>query len=216
MKNNWLIEKERFTEIKLCLQFFDDVPEEIINFLKQADIKKDEIEYNSHLAGHIKQEFEYKNWPDILEKYLIYKIENNSVLKNHSSKVNILDKNLPYYLEKLWCNFQKKYEYNPFHYHSGIFSFIFFLKIPYEFETEMNYFPLSSFRKKGKGENTNSKLCFFGLDHFGKITDFSLSVDKSFENKMIIFPAELHHLVYPFYTSDDYRITVSGNIKLKT
>ena len=80
----------------------------------------------------------------------------------------------------------------------------------------MNYFPLSSFRKKGKGENTNSKLCFFGLDHFGKITDFSLSVDKSFENKMIIFPAELHHLVYPFYTSDDYRITVSGNIKLRT
>ena len=42
MKNNWLIEKERFTEIKLCLQFFDDVPEEIINFLKQADIKNNE------------------------------------------------------------------------------------------------------------------------------------------------------------------------------
>ena len=40
MKNNWLIEKERFTDTKLCLQFFDDVPEEIINFLKQADIKK--------------------------------------------------------------------------------------------------------------------------------------------------------------------------------
>ena len=40
MKNNWLIEKERFIGHKLCLQFFDDVPEEILNFLKKADIKK--------------------------------------------------------------------------------------------------------------------------------------------------------------------------------
>ena len=75
MKNNWLIEKEKIIGDNLCLQFFDDVPEEILNFLKQTDIKKDENQYNSHLAGHIKQEFEYKNWPDILEKYLIYKIE---------------------------------------------------------------------------------------------------------------------------------------------
>ena len=215
MKNNWLIEKERFTEIKLCLQFFDDVPEEIINFLKKADIKKDENEYNSHLAGHIKQEFEYKNWPDILEKYLVYKIENNTMLKKYSDNLNILDKNLPYYLDSLWCNFQKKYEFNPFHYHSGIFSFIFFLKIPYEYDTEINYFPLCSSGNRGK-ENTNSKLCFFGLSQYGKIKDYNLSVDKSFENKLIIFPAELHHLVYPFYTSDDYRITVSGNIKLRT
>ena len=215
MKNKWLIDKEKFLEHKLCLQFFDDVPEEILNFLKQTDIKKDENQYNSHLAGHIKQEFEYKNWPDILEKYLVYKIENNTMLKKYSDNLNILDKNLPYYLDSLWCNFQKKYEFNPFHYHSGIFSFIFFLKIPYEYDTEINYFPLCSSGNRGK-ENTNSKLCFFGLSHYGKIKDYSLSVDKSFENKLIIFPAELHHLVYPFYTSDDYRITVSGNIKLRT
>ena len=97
MKNKWLIDKEKFLEHKLCLQFFDDVPEEILNFLKQTDIKKDENQYNSHLAGHIKQEFEYKNWPDILEKYLVYKIENNTMLKKYSDNLNILDKNLPYY-----------------------------------------------------------------------------------------------------------------------
>ena len=215
MKNKWLIDKEKFLEHKLCLQFFDDVPEEILNFLQQTDIKKDQNQYNSHLAGHIKQEFEYKNWPDILEKYIVHKIENDNNLRKYSNNVNILDKNLPYYLEKLWCNFQKKYEFNPFHFHSGIFSFIFFLKIPYEYDTEMNYFPSCSSSNRGE-ENTNSKLCFFGLDHYGKITEYNLSVDKSFENKLIIFPAELHHQVYPFYTSDDYRITVSGNIKLRT
>jgi len=29
---------------------------------------------------------------------------------------------------------------------------------------------------------------------------------------MIIFPSIIQHGVYPFYTSDEYRISVSGNI----
>ena len=41
----------------------------------------------------------------------------------------------------------------------------------------------------------------------------AIDVDKSFEGKMLMFPAKLQHLVYPFYTSDKERITVSGNIK---
>ena len=40
------------------------------------------------------------------------------------------------------------------------------------------------------------------------------AVDKSFEGQMLMFPAPLQHIVYPFYTSDESRITVSGNIKL--
>ena len=30
---------------------------------------------------------------------------------------------------------------------------------------------------------------------------------------MIIFPACVNHGVYPFYTSDDYRVSVAGNFK---
>jgi hypothetical protein len=30
-----------------------------------------------------------------------------------------------------------------------------------------------------------------------------------------MFSAKYNHLVYPFYTSDDYRITISGNFKFK-
>ena len=39
-----------------------------------------------------------------------------------------------------------------------------------------------------------------------------IDVDKSFEGKMLVFPSKLQHLVYPFYTSDEHRITVSGNV----
>ena len=57
-----------------------------------------------------------------------------------------------------------------------------------------------------------SKLSFIVFDSLGEISELNVPVDKSFENRMIMFPAKLQHLVYPFYTSDDYRITCSGNI----
>ena len=37
-------------------------------------------------------------------------------------------------------------------------------------------------------------------------------VDKTYEKKAFIFPAALQHSVYPFYGTDEYRITVSGNL----
>ena len=42
-----------------------------------------------------------------------------------------------------------------------------------------------------------------------------IDVDKSFEGKGFMFPSKQSHMVYPFYTSNEYRITVSGNIRLK-
>jgi hypothetical protein len=29
---------------------------------------------------------------------------------------------------------------------------------------------------------------------------------------MIMFPSSLNHMVSPFYTSDEYRISISGNL----
>ena len=43
----------------------------------------------------------------------------------------------------------------------------------------------------------------------------SLNVDKSYVGKMIMFKSSQVHGVYPFYTSNDYRITVSGNLVFK-
>ena len=60
-------------------------------------------------------------------------------------------------------------------------------------------------KKSLKKNNTN----FVPLDS----EHFSIwSLIKSDEKKIIMFPAGLNHVVYPFYTSDDYRITISGNV----
>ena len=121
----------------------------------------------------------------------------------------ILSKNVPYSLNSLWINLQKKYEFNPLHDHSGVLSFIIFLKIPYDLKKEDKVFaPTSS-------QYHTSRLLFV-TSRFNKMHYILASVDKSYENKMLVFPANLHHEVYPFYTSNDYRITVSGNIALFT
>ena len=40
-------------------------------------------------------------------------------------------------MEKFWVNYQKKYEFNPLHAHSGKISFVIWMKIPYYYEDEM-------------------------------------------------------------------------------
>ena len=49
-------------------------------------------------------------------------------------------------------------------------------------------------------------------NHRGGVALDTLDVDKSFEGKVMFFRSDQMHTVYPFYTTDDYRITVSGNL----
>ena len=36
----------------------------------------------------------------------------------------------PYFLSKMWVNYQKQCEYNPLHDHTGVYSFVIWMKIP--------------------------------------------------------------------------------------
>ena len=39
-------------------------------------------------------------------------------------------------LQRLWVNYQKKYDFNPLHIHSGIFSFVIWVQIQYDLKKE--------------------------------------------------------------------------------
>ena len=134
----------------------------------------------------------------------------NSPLKKYLKSLKVLTENRPLVLDTLWVNYQKKYEFNPVHDHAGIFSFIIFVQIPYDLKKEDDYFP----KVINKCFST-SRTEFLITDMLGNISLKTLEVDKSFEGKIVIFPAQLKHQVYPFYTSDNYRITVSGNLRIK-
>ena len=106
-----------------------------------------------------------------------------------------------------WINFQKKGEFNPVHNHNGDLVFVIWIKIPYDLKEEINCFPESNIE-------ATSKFQFVALDdRFCNIHNNGfIDIDKSYEGKMIIFDARLCHTVYPFFTSDEYRISVAGNI----
>jgi len=180
----------------------DDVPNNIIDYLTN---NISNLRANFGLAGQMEEEYFYENWPRFIDEFVISKTQ-NPVLYDWTQRQKQLTSNRPFVLNDLWVNKQKKYEFNPAHNHDGVFSFIIFLKIPYDLEEEYKVFPQSS------SGSSASNLCFLLTDHVGDIIDVQVPVDKTFEGKMLMFPAKLKHQVYPFYTSDDYRITVSGNV----
>jgi hypothetical protein len=189
------------------LAFFDDVPDYVLHYLRNDIIRKEEYSAVKKLAGHIKEEYHYENRPKEIDDFFINKINENETLVYYLNEISMLTKNVPIILEKLWCNFQKKYEFNPLHDHGGIISFIVFLKIPYDLTEEDKVYP--GIEEKSK----TSRLQFISVSPTLGIFPITIDVDKSFENKLIMFPANYNHLVYPFYTSDEERITVSGNFR---
>ena len=109
-----------------------------------------------------------------------------------------------------WINFQKAGEYNPIHNHDGDLVYVIWLQIPYNLEDELNH-PSS----KKSNNNIASKFQFANIDNlFSNKMNPLINVDKSYEGKMIIFHSQMYHCVYPFFTSDDYRISMSGNLDI--
>lgn len=198
---NW--EKNKSEMEKWGILAIDDVPKNIIDYLINENPK---IKYNHRLAGHIKNEYSFSNWPKFIDKFVLAQTHKD-LLKAWTERNETLSSNRYFYLQDLWINFQKKYEFNPIHHHSGLFSFIIFLKIPYDLKKEDEVFKVTP------NGLTTSRLYFLVQDYMGTIVPLLVNVDKSFEGKMLMFPSKLQHGVYPFYTSDENRITVSGNLK---
>ena len=113
-------------------------------------------------------------------------------------------------ISEAWCNFQEKGEYNPPHLHTGLLSFVIWYEIPYTSSEE---------EEVHKHKYTNKKADLLVNGAFGFLpsindntTNIPIKVDKSFNGTLCIFPSDLYHYVNPFFSSDDYRITISSNI----
>ena len=201
---NW--EKDKINLNNIGVATFDEVDVHILDYLKtQIKNKKELQKFNDQLVGHINDEYIIKVTPEY-SNYLCNSISTDNKLFNYLNNFNVLSKNCPIFLEKSWINFQKKHEFNPLHDHSGIFSFIIFMQIPYKLEDEYKLYTVID-------KPANSCLCFVYTNINGEIKSFNCNVDESYLYKMIIFPAKLKHIVYPFYTSNEERITISGNVR---
>jgi len=184
--------------------------DKLINYSNDVSL----LTYNKLLAGNIENEYDIFKYANEIEPFILQQVKKAKPLFEYLDKLYILHpKALPLTINSLWLNRQKKHEFNPIHLHSGIFSFIFFLKIPFTSGEQSQVSP-------GKNSNNNDragKLCFYYLDNEerGGIGEKVLDVDKTWERTGLIFKSDLKHAVYPFFTEGE-RITVSGNLLFNT
>ena len=178
---------------------------------------------NKHLAGLIEHEYKLITCAYKLNKFFklvipeYWKLHNNYKETQVEYKIQGID-NTSEYKPDIWVNLQKKYEFNPLHNHRGVLSFVMYLQIPYNMEDElcMPHFKNSNVRLfHGKSASTFSFVYpsiaqQHNMEH--AVAEHVINIDKTWVGKMIIFPAWLQHMVTPFYTSDEYRISVSGNL----
>ena len=117
----------------------------------------------------------------------------------------------PYFMSRWWVNYQKQNEFNPLHDHSGVYSFVIWMKIPFDWKEQ---------NKKDSARKSNSPnistFQFAYLNILGELANYAYDLSSEDEGTMLFFPSQLHHLVYPFYNCDEDRISVSGNLGLNT
>ena len=194
------------------------MPQDILNEIKgSVDVIQSNFKnatyFGDALVGHIDKEYQTRlsikstNYiRGIVGEYCrVSPGYINKIYENFGSNPSLK------YEGNAWINFQEKYEYNPMHHHNGVFSFVIWYQIPYYKEDEVKY---GAGGNKDPGKNLNGEFEFVFYNGQAMITQ-NLGIDRTMEGYIAMFPSKLNHVVYPFYTSDDYRITISGNVFLQ-
>ncbi len=177
------------------------VPQDIFQSIKQETKVFPQEVANKDLAGNIEHEYKLIDCKDKLEPFLV------NLSKQYESTWESATNSDSWRLGDTWVNYQKKYEFNPPHHHDGSFSFVIFVQVPFLLDKELE-------NNSVKQSNT-PRPGYFSFSYtniFGEISNCDIAVDKKDEGRILFFPSKMVHQVFPFYTSDEYRITVSGNL----
>ena len=177
------------------------------------EAKKTDISANNRLAGNITSSLEMKDKDNIFEehirdtatKYLTEFLMNSAVSRGAFKEEE--DFECDVCISSLWVNFQKKHEFNPLHEHSGVASFVIWMKIP-TYAKEQHNLPIS----KRSNNALASSFAFYYQNMIGEMCEYRIALNPESNGSMIIFPSTLQHCVYPFFECDDERISISGNL----
>jgi len=186
------------------------IPSEIYQTLNKEIVEihandKDIVRMNPSLAGQITKEYQITKSLPILNPFLEEMAREYQ--KNWGSDItNLHSNNLK--VESVWVNMQKKLEVNPLHNHDGTLSFVAWLHLPFKLEDERNMENC----KNSRTVELASTFQFVYSTALGTIANCPMFVEQGWEGKIVMFPSKLLHIVYPFQTSDDYRISIAGNL----
>ena len=198
------------TEGKIPAEIYQALNQEIVDIHTASETgtldKNGIMQMNPSLAGQITKEYQITKSLPLLNPYLeemgrAYQKEWNYYPKENPNNGNLK-------VESVWVNMQKKLEVNPLHNHDGTLSFVAWLHVPFKLEDERNVENC----KNSRTVELASTFQFVYTTALGTIANCPMFVENGWEAKIVMFPAKLLHIVYPFQTSDDYRISIAGNL----
>ena len=187
------------------------IPSDIYQTLNQeiVDIHNDDskaLRMNPSLAGQITKEYQITKSLPLLNPFLEEMGRAYQKEWNYYPKENPNNNKLT--VESVWVNMQKKLEVNPLHNHDGTLSFVAWLYVPFKLEDERNMENC----KNSRTVQLASTFQFVYNNALGTISNCPMFVEKGWEGRIVMFPSKLLHIVYPFQTSDDYRVSIAGNL----
>ena len=170
--------------------------------------------YNKQLAGIIDSSYRLHDTGDWFYRTVVTPLLDMYAEEFHNIGTRILyhTQSHPYHMNTWWVNYQRENEFNPLHNHSGVYSFVIWMKIPVDCR-EQNKIRIS---RQANSHNKISVFEFSYQDILGTPSQFQYNLIPEDEGTMVLFPAALYHQVYPFYNCDKERISVSGNIYINT
>ena len=173
--------------------------------------KKNPINVNNTLAGNISKSIAIEDKDNWFFETVLLQFCNKFMqdFPGYIPEVSVLSEDAPYKLNSFWVNFQKENEFNPPHDHTGVWSFVIWVKIPTDWE-EQHALPFSA---NSNGPQA-SDFEFHYTTMLGRFGKHTYCLNQKSEGTLLFFPAKLMHSVYPFYNCDKERISLSGNIAL--
>ena len=162
-----------------------------------------DIQYN--LAGNITSSYELYDHQNLFWNSVV-----KPLVKDYQQHYHHHHKDKPkgkLHMHNWWVNYQNQTEFNPLHAHTGVYSFVIWMKIPTNYEDQKKL-PMAS----QSNSSAISNFLFTYTDILGTIRSMSYEMSPEVEGTMILFPSSLNHEVYPFYNCNETRVSVSGNI----
>jgi hypothetical protein len=201
------------------------LPKDMIDYLwERIDVaKKKKINLKETLAGYISCSYKLEDPQNLVIENLFNVVFNrvdnpkmfnfiNEELQSNYKKVcptQINNLVMKPRLCSLWVNFQKKGEFQPIHNHASLFSFVIWMDIPYHWKDEAKL----PFARSGNKDPPGGNFAFVhSRSNSRSIEECLIQLSPSMNGYCCFFPSDLCHQVYPFYTSDKDRISISGNI----
>jgi hypothetical protein len=194
---------------------FQRVPKEIMDKVNAVIQKlldndfKNGVKANYKLTANIAKEFDLSAdlSKDMLEYISGLAMAHDNISKPHHIRevTGVMSSVTKFKFKDIWVNFQQKNEFHPHHIHGGVYSFSLWPRVPYKIEDERKVHPESTLPVAGN-------FIVYYTDILGQTRSHPFPVDNEYEGIICLFPSRLGHSVNPFYTSDDYRVSVSGDL----